>query len=187
MRTLVKGEHIVSVPAKSMRLFTVLIVSLAGAFGLQIGHVARPASHTRLASARPASHTRLASAPSMRVELMDDSKLSTVIDSAKPVLAYFGASWCRPCSKVKPVVEEVSEMADVLAVSCPVESQLEFREFREWLLVDQKVHVAAVPMLVLLAQGKVAGTLLGTQCQSLSEVLELCNSVTESASVTAGL
>ena len=176
MRTLVKGEHIVSVPAKSMRLFTVLIVSLAGAFGLQVGHTARPASHTRLASA-----------PSMRVELMDDSKLSTVIDSAKPVLAYFGASWCRPCSKVKPVVEEVSEMADVLAVSCPVESQLEFREFREWLLVDQKVHVAAVPMLVLLAQGKVAGTLLGTQCQSLSEVLELCNSVTESASVTAGL
>ena len=159
-----------------MSRFTAFLLCFASAFGLQVGHTARPASHTRLASA-----------PSMRVELMDDSKLSTVIESAKPVLAYFGASWCRPCSKVKPVVEEVSEMADVLAVSCPVESQLEFREFREWLLVDQKVHVAAVPMLVLLAQGKVAGTLLGTQCQSLSEVLELCNSVTESASVTAGL
>ena len=155
----------------AMSRFAAFLLCFASAFGLQIGHVARPR----------------APAPSMRVELMDDSKLSTVIDSAKPVLAYFGASWCRPCSKVKPVVEEVSEMADVLTVSCPVESQLEFREFREWLLVDQKVHVAAVPMLVLLAQGKVAGTLLGTQCQSLSEVLELCNSVTESASVTAGL
>ena len=170
----VERGALVRVPSNTvlrMSRFTAFLLCFASAHSLQIGHVARPR----------------APAPLMRVELMDDSKLSTVIESAKPVLAYFGASWCRPCSKVKPVVEEVSEIADVLAVSCPVESQLEFREFREWLLVDQKVHVAAVPMLVLLAQGKVAGTLLGTQCQSLSEVLELCNSVTESASVTAGL
>ena len=151
-----------------------------------------PSAALQLGHTPPYSSRR--AAPSMRVEAMDDSKLQSVLESTKPVLAYFGASWCRPCEKVAPVVEEVSNTADVLCVSCQVESQLEFREFREWLLVDQRVHVAAIPMLVLLEHGKVSGTLLGTHCQSLSEVMELCNSVTPAATsvgavveATAGL
>lgn len=43
------------------------------------------------------------------VDVTQDTFKSQVIDSAKPVVVDFWATWCQPCKKLSPIIEEIAE------------------------------------------------------------------------------
>lgn len=76
-----------------------------------------------------------------------------VMKAEKPVLLDLWAEWCGPCRMLSPIVEEISQEhpeIDVYKVNVDEEMDLAMR-FR----------AAAIPMLVLVKNGEVAGTSVG--------------------------
>ena len=57
------------------------------------------------------------------IQMTDDQFEEVVLKSELPVMVDFGATWCGPCKKVEPVVEEISEeyAGKMIAVKCDVE------------------------------------------------------------------
>ena len=57
------------------------------------------------------------------IELRDEIFEETVLKSELPVMVDFSATWCGPCKKVEPIIEELSEeyAGKVIAVKCDVE------------------------------------------------------------------
>ena len=57
------------------------------------------------------------------IQMTDDRFEEVVLKSELPVVVDFGATWCGPCKKVEPFIEELSEeyAGKVVAVKCDVE------------------------------------------------------------------
>ena len=57
------------------------------------------------------------------IQMTDDRFEEVVLESELPVMVDFGATWCGPCKKVEPIIEELSEEYEgkVIAVKCDVE------------------------------------------------------------------
>ena len=57
------------------------------------------------------------------IQMTDDRFEEVVLKSELPVMVDFGATWCGPCKKVEPIVEEISEeyAGKMIAVKCDVE------------------------------------------------------------------
>jgi len=57
------------------------------------------------------------------IQMTDDRFEEVVLQSELPVMVDFGATWCGPCRKVEPIIEELSEEYEgkVVAVKCDVE------------------------------------------------------------------
>lgn len=52
------------------------------------------------------------------IEVTQDTFRDTVIESDKPVVVDFWATWCQPCKKLSPVIEEIAEeMGDQITVA----------------------------------------------------------------------
>lgn len=57
------------------------------------------------------------------IQMTDDQFEEVVLKAELPVIVDFGATWCGPCKKVEPIIEEISEEYDgkMIAVKCDVE------------------------------------------------------------------
>ena len=81
-----------------------------------------------------------------------------VLQSDKPVLLDFWASWCGPCRMVSPIVDEIAgERADVKIGKINVDEQRE---------LAANFQIMSIPTLVVMKEGKVVNQAIGARPKS---------------------
>jgi thioredoxin 1 len=90
------------------------------------------------------------------VTVSDGDFADTVLNSTKPVLVDFWATWCGPCRMVAPVLEEIAaERADVLTVA-KIDVDANPSTARDF-------QVVSIPTLILFKNGKPVKRIVGAK------------------------
>ncbi len=89
----------------------------------------------------------------MEITLTKNNYDEIVNQSKKPVLIDFWATWCGPCMMVAPIVEEIANERDDIAV-CKVNVDEEPE-------LAEKFQVRFIPMLVAMKDGKIVNSTTG--------------------------
>lgn len=102
----------------------------------------------------------------MAVEFTDANFQELVLDSDKPVLVDFWATWCGPCRAIAPVIEELHNELNGKAVIGKVDVDQNSE-------APQKYGVRNIPTLLVFKGGEVVDKVVGNQPKSkLIEILE---------------
>lgn len=101
----------------------------------------------------------------MEVKLSNENFNKEVLNSEKPVLVDFWATWCGPCKMIAPIISEISEefnnKVKVGKVNVDEEKELAI-----------KYGISSIPTLVIFKDGKIAKTLIGFRPkEAIKEVL----------------
>lgn len=89
------------------------------------------------------------------IKLTKDNYQEEVINSKKPVLIDFWASWCMPCRMLGPVVDEISEEnSNVKVCKINIDEEME---------LAQKFQVMSIPTLVYMNEGKELKRVVGVR------------------------
>ena len=102
----------------------------------------------------------------MAVTELDESNFEAeVLESKKPVLVDFWASWCAPCRMLSPLIEELSQTHSeykFCKVNVDDQEKLAYR-----------FNVMSIPLLVIFKNGKVTNQSVGAIPKE--QILELFN------------
>ena len=102
----------------------------------------------------------------MAVEFTDANFKELVLESDKPVLVDFWATWCGPCRAVGPVVEELHTELEGKAVI----GKVNIDENSE---TPSTYGIRNIPTLLVFKNGEVVDKVVGNQPKSkLVEILE---------------
>lgn len=93
------------------------------------------------------------------LELNDSTFEAEVVNSSIPVLVDFWATWCGPCRKLGPVVDEIAEAYDgkVKFVKINVEESLE---------TAKKYSISGLPSLLVFKNGEAVERMAGLMPKS---------------------
>lgn len=89
----------------------------------------------------------------MILHITKDNFDQLVKNSPKPVLLDFWAPWCGPCRMVAPIVEEIADQREDIAVGkVNVDEEME---------LAMMFGVTSIPTLVVMKEGKLAAQAVG--------------------------
>ena len=89
------------------------------------------------------------------ININKDNFRNEVLDSEKPVLLDFWASWCGPCRMVSPIVDEIAAARGDIKVG-----KVNVDEERE---LAGQFGVMSIPTLVVIKGGRVVNQMVGAR------------------------
>lgn len=97
------------------------------------------------------------------ITITNENFESEVINSDKPVLIDFWATWCGPCKMVSPVIDQIAEENPEIKVG---KVNVDNEEN-----LARKFGVMSIPTLVIMKNGKITNQAIGAK--SKAEILNL--------------
>lgn len=100
----------------------------------------------------------------MAVEHINENQFkSVVLDSQKPVLVDFFATWCGPCRQMSPVLDQIaSERNDVKIVKVDVDENQN---------LAAQFGVMSIPTLIYFKNGKAVSQAVGARSKASLETM----------------
>lgn len=98
----------------------------------------------------------------MEIQITKDNFKEEVLESKKPILVDFWATWCGPCQMLNPILEEISEEQDEIRIGkINVDEQ-------EDLAIEYRIM--NIPTMILFKDGKAVKSMIGYHTKE--EILE---------------
>lgn len=89
------------------------------------------------------------------INITKDNYVEEVVNSDKPVLLDFWASWCGPCRMIAPIVEEIAnERSDIKVGKINVDEEI---------ALATQFGVMSIPTLVVMKNGELVNQAVGVR------------------------
>jgi len=86
--------------------------------------------------------------------LLDDNNFDEVVSSSAKILVDFWAEWCGPCTRVSPILDEISSETGLLIGKLNIDENLGKTE---------EYSIQTIPTMVLFVNGKPVHTVNGAK------------------------